>query len=543
MRRPLFGCTAHSTTSSGAWKGNRPARLHLQVPGVSGGMRAAVYARVSTEAQAERGASLEEQIERCSELARRMGATGVDTESYLDRGWSGADAHRPGMRRLLRDCREGLLQIVVCYSLDRWARDLADQLYLAREVDSFARLEFYREPRGGTPEEVMFFQMRGAFSEFERALIRRRTLTGRRRKAEKGELVHPPLRQYGYRYDKENRRLLPFEPEARVVRRMAAWTEEEGLGAEAIARRLNRDGVPAPRGGVWRQGTVRRILRSEVYAGVHYQFRWSAPRGEGHVLRPREEWLRAEVPAILPREQWQRIQGRIDRNGQAARRRRYHYLLAGFIRCGVCGARYYTYTTRLGPYYRCATALGKAAGGRSCPAPSVPGWTNRATRGLDELVWEALVGGLADPRLLAEAFRRRREAGGLARRREELAGEAARAERQAEELDRHRDELLDLRLEGLLSPGDLRDRMTKLRVRRAALGRERQILEETLATLAAEEGGHPDPAALGRQVAACLGALTKVERRELLRALDVKVTVFPGRRVVVEWPLPAPGPG
>lgn len=281
-------------------------------------MRAAIYARVSTKQQAEKEASIPEQVARCKELGLQLGATSF--VEYIDDGYSGADSNRPGMRRLLRDVQNGEFELVLCYSVDRWARDLADQLVFAREVERHARLEFVTHRKGDSPEDQLFFQIKGGFAEYERALIRARTMMGKRKKAEKGQIVIPKA-PYGYRYN--GNKLSPcfevYEPEATVVRNMFRWVAEEGLGIGSVALRLTREGVPSPKGKKWGTSTVGRILHNPVYKGEFYNFKWKVmERGEtkrSYVRRDPEEWICVRVPAIVSAELWERVQEVIRRNG------------------------------------------------------------------------------------------------------------------------------------------------------------------------------------------------------------------------------------
>jgi DNA invertase Pin-like site-specific DNA recombinase len=82
-------------------------------------MRAAVYARYSSDAQ--RDASIEDQVRFCRELVQRHGWTVV--EVYADHALSGASALRPGYQRLLEDVRAGRFEVVVAEGLDRLSRD------------------------------------------------------------------------------------------------------------------------------------------------------------------------------------------------------------------------------------------------------------------------------------------------------------------------------------------------------------------------------------------------------------------------------------
>ena len=85
-------------------------------------MRAAIYCRVSTSGQAENGTSLESQRQACLNLASERGYE-VPPEYVFMEDWSGADLDRPKLERARELVRGTLAQALICYSVDRLARD------------------------------------------------------------------------------------------------------------------------------------------------------------------------------------------------------------------------------------------------------------------------------------------------------------------------------------------------------------------------------------------------------------------------------------
>lgn len=176
-------------------------------------------------------------------------------------------------------------------------------------------------------------------------------------------------------------------------------------------------------------------------AGTFYHYRWSAPRKGLHRKRPRDQWVAIDVIPIVPREMWLRAQEVISANAVKTRKRKHVYLLFGMIRCGECGRAVYTNTTRSGPYYRCASALGMIAGQKKserCRAPNINGATTRARRGLDERVWDAIAVRLKNPRLIAEEVRVELQVGASGASRDEMERELERKQQQLASLDRRR---------------------------------------------------------------------------------------------------------
>jgi DNA invertase Pin-like site-specific DNA recombinase len=70
-----------------------------------------IYARFSSPNQRE--ASIEQQIEMCSNLANRNGMAILDT--YSDKAISGKTDNRPAFQRMMRDAKHGKFDVVIAW--------------------------------------------------------------------------------------------------------------------------------------------------------------------------------------------------------------------------------------------------------------------------------------------------------------------------------------------------------------------------------------------------------------------------------------------
>lgn len=515
-------------------------------------MRAAIYARVSTEEQAKTGHSIQDQIAKCEELARELGATRF--EHFIDDGYSGADPNRPALQRLLQEVSEGKFDLVVCYDIDRWARDLGDQLAFTEIVEKHARLEFYTHRRGDpdSPEDTLFFQIKGAFAQYERAKIRQRTVSGRRRKALAGKVVspggwtgHPGA--YGYRYnlDPLDPRLEIVEEEAKVVRQMYEWVAYENLGTRRVVSRLNGLGVPAPKGGRWGRSTVRRILTNPLYKGEFYHNRLQiteVTKNKRKVTeKPPEVWIPVPVPPIVSPELWELAQKKIMENRQRVRPNyAYDYLLVGHIYCGSCGRKYYTYPHHGVPYYRCSGSRKDVAGDNTCKSPTIPAKTNSRTRGVDDVVWSAVLGVLKDPGRILEELERHLSTGQQEQKKEELQKELDRLLKLQENILEQKDRLFDWLLEGIITERELKIRAEKLNSRLRETEAKIAETRSRIAALKTPEEVLTDTKELLARVLDRIDSLSTEEKREIIDLLDIRVIVHPDRSITVEWPFELP---
>ncbi|PYN91096.1 MAG: hypothetical protein DMD89_32060 [Candidatus Rokuibacteriota bacterium] len=92
-------------------------------------MRAALYARVSTEDQAEKY-GLTSQVHELHVLAAARGYELVVGAEYLDDGYSGVSLDRPALDRLRAAARDKAFEVLIVHDPDRLSRKLAHQLLL-----------------------------------------------------------------------------------------------------------------------------------------------------------------------------------------------------------------------------------------------------------------------------------------------------------------------------------------------------------------------------------------------------------------------------
>lgn len=307
----------------------------------------AIYARVSTEEQAKNGFSLLDQVREC-----RSKAATTEVKEYVDEGISGEFLDRPALDRLRADVRNGLIHQVICLDPDRLSRKLMNQLILSDEIEAKAELLFVSGAYARTPEGQLFYQMRGAISQFEKAKINERMSRGRREKARQGRVLRD-FRIYGYDFDPTNDRFVVNDREAAIVRLVFdLFTHPQGRvrGINGIARYLTDLGVPTKRGApVFHRQVVRQMLMNRAYIGEFYQNRWNTEGMLGNRYRaaserirqkerPQEEWIRLPIPALVERATFDFAAALLE---QA--RRRYagqpatSYLLSGLLRCATCG--------------------------------------------------------------------------------------------------------------------------------------------------------------------------------------------------------------
>jgi DNA invertase Pin-like site-specific DNA recombinase len=151
-------------------------------------MRAAIYARVSTNNGQDPGMQTREVREYCQ---RRCWE--VEGE-YVDAGVSGAKERRPQLDALLVACRKRRVDAVVVYRYDRFARSLRQLVNALEEFRSLG-IEFISLHEGvdtSTPNGRLVFGIFASIAEFERELIRDRVKSGIAAARSKGKRLGRP---------------------------------------------------------------------------------------------------------------------------------------------------------------------------------------------------------------------------------------------------------------------------------------------------------------------------------------------------------------
>lgn len=151
------------------------------------GLRAALYARVSTAEQ-----TCENQL---LELRRYCEARGwTVAEEFIDQAVSGAKTTRPALDRLVSAARRRQVDAVVCWRLDRLGRSLSHLVTLADEFQQLgvALVSLGENIDGSTSAGRLMLGIMASLAEFERARIRERVRAGLARARRDGVRIGRP---------------------------------------------------------------------------------------------------------------------------------------------------------------------------------------------------------------------------------------------------------------------------------------------------------------------------------------------------------------
>jgi site-specific DNA recombinase len=513
-------------------------------------IRAALYARVSSEQQAQAG-TIHSQIQAVVERAGKDGLA-IDTESYfVDDGHSGATLIRPALERLRDSAAAGAIDRLYVLCPDRLARSYAYQMLLVDELQRCGvELVFVNRELGKSPEDNLLLQVQGMVAEYERAKIIERCRRGKLHAARQGSVSVLCGAPYGYRYIPAAEGLAGAQynvhlPEAAVVQQMFAWIGLERASIGQVCKRLKTQGVSSPRGkDHWDRSTVWSILNNPAYKGAAAfgktrmgpmrprlrggRNRHEQPRnGQSAYDQPSENWISIAVPAIVDESLFNTVATQLEENRKRNRagKRGARYLLQGIVVCKCCGYACYGKQISLSGgkgkrrdygYYRCVgTDAYRFGGQRVCH--------NKQVRQdlLDQAVWNDVRSLLADPARVERELNRRLD--GQSADNQQMADQKLNT--QIDKVRRGIARLIDAYGEGLVDKSEFEPRITSAKQRLSQLQEQLQTRVDQQAKAKEMRLVIDNLQTFSREVTASLDEADWSKRREIIRTLVKRVEV------------------
>jgi site-specific DNA recombinase len=406
------------------------------MPSAKTPLRVGLYARVSSEQQAEAN-TIASQV---AELKKRIAEDGLTIDEdacFIDDGVSGTTLIRAALERLRDQVGNGLLDRLYVHSPDRLARKYAYQALLVDEISrAGVEIVFLNHALGKSPEDDLLLQVQGVIAEYERTKIAERSRRGKLHAARQGRVNVLSAAPFGYRYvtvqagGGEARYEVVLE-EARVVRQIFTWVGRERVSLQEVCRRLEKQGVKSPTGRRrWNVGTVAYLLQNPAYRGqagfgkrrvIERQARLRPRRGKPELPRRPYSVTRSDtqpisipVPALVSAELFALAGEQLAENRCRYRqsRRGARFLLQGLLVCPDCGYAWCGQPRYHGKQRPAEHPLGSyRCTGRMRPPAAVEGPSCRnkpiASDELDTTVWRDVCQLLREPGKLEVEYERR----------------------------------------------------------------------------------------------------------------------------------------
>ena len=302
--------------------------------------RVAAYCRVSDDGERLLG-SLEAQKAHYLDLMPVLEEGSVPVGVYCDEAVTGTKADRPALRKLLKDCEDGLVDKIVVKSVSRLSRNTVDLLNICRTLAGKG-IDVYFEK-----ENFSFMTMSGelmisliaSIAQEESRSISENIKWGIRKGFEQGRSAR--YRLYGYTFDENGFHVVPRQ--AAVVRSLYEDYLAGGT-AERMAKRLAAEGVPGPMGGNFNPCSIRRILANPTYTGDSVLQREYIEDHMTHKRKRNEGELAMYIvknthPTIVSHELFDAVQSEAARRRALGKNSGFYQKswYSGRIVCGECG--------------------------------------------------------------------------------------------------------------------------------------------------------------------------------------------------------------
>ena len=286
---------------------------------------AGVYIRVSTEDQAREGFSLGEQEEKLLQLCKFKGLEVYKV--YKDAGISAKDMeHRPQFQEMLKDMKEGKINYIVAYKLDRITRsvrDLEELISVLEQYNCFLLCD-RDDVNTSTANGRFFVRMLTVLSQLEIEIVSERTKFGLNGAIKSGHI--PGQRPFGYKSAEDKRMVIDNSARPYVEKIFDMYLE--GKSFQQIANYFKENNIYPKKN--WKDTTIQKIIDNKIYMGDYEQYKRI---GKQENLEP-IVYMNVVEP-IISRAKWEECQRQKERNQRTYTRDRV-YTFFQRLKCPNC---------------------------------------------------------------------------------------------------------------------------------------------------------------------------------------------------------------
>lgn len=324
-------------------------------------MKVALYARVSSEKQAENDLSISAQLKALRKHAEKNGWTIY--KEYIDEAESALSANRPAFQEMIATAKKKNppFETILIWKFSRFARNREDSIiYKSLLRKHGVSVISMNEQVDDSPAGKLLEGIIEVIDEFYSLNLAEDTIRGLRENANRGfQNGSIPV---GYKAKKvldghnERTKLEPCETFAPIIQRIFDLCTR-GNGIKEIANILNREGLKTNKGKPWSNSTVQYILKNEAYTGtlVYGKKQKSKLRTNGKHKPIR---IPGNHPPLVDKETFLHVQELMaKRSPKVAHPQTLisDYLLSGLMVCGKCGLKMIGSRAKSGKhaYYAC----------------------------------------------------------------------------------------------------------------------------------------------------------------------------------------------
>jgi site-specific DNA recombinase len=226
-------------------------------------MNAIGYIRVSTDMQADKGTSLENQVDRIIEFSQKKGL--MLENIYEDAGFSGKNTKRPGFQDMMKRINKGGVNAVIVWHSTRFARNLKDFINHMDLLEK-KKIKFYsiEEPEMSGSSGRAMRNLMAVFAEYQSDVTGEytRSVKTNLKKNKKVYCAFPPL---GF---KNQDGLLVRDPKELELVNTVTTLKAQGYSLRQIAHHFNSQGITGAKNGKFHASTIQKILNNNIYENI-----------------------------------------------------------------------------------------------------------------------------------------------------------------------------------------------------------------------------------------------------------------------------------
>lgn len=283
-------------------------------------------------------------------------------DEYCDEDLSGAGTYRPEFERLIKDCEDRKIDVVLCKSQSRFSRDMeVVEKYINNKFKEwnirFIGLSDNADTENNGNKKSR--QINGLVNEWYLEDVSENIRSAFNSKMKQGEFISP-FASFGYEVSKENNNKLVVDPIASEIVKEIYDLYLKGFGFTRIAQYLNDKSVPCPslykyQKGIklnvissrpreeikWNTNAIKTILTNELYLGHLIQGKRTTVSYKNHkvINKPKDKWIRIENThdAIIDVETFTKVQIAMKERTKPMKINGIVHIFSGKVFCKECG--------------------------------------------------------------------------------------------------------------------------------------------------------------------------------------------------------------
>lgn len=336
-------------------------------------LRVAAYCRTSTDREEQETSFEAQKTHFTSVIEANPNWELVDI--YADEESGTRVYKRENFLRMIKDCEDGKIDLILAKSISRFARNTLDSLRFLRKLESLGVVIIFTKEGINTSDKSgeLLISVMSAIAQQESASISQNVQLGLRYHFQEGKLCGGVHNLLGYERTPDASLRIVFD-EAETVRRIFRMYID-GYSMRHISQTLNNEHVPGKGGKPrnWNPSAIQYILTNEKYMGdlmlqKYYTVDFLTKKVKPNKGELPRYYVEDNHPPIVPKEVFMLVQEEIERRKENTGHR---MALSGRCTCGYCSAGYRRMGSGRYTYWRCGSKLAHQYHAEACEGEGI----------------------------------------------------------------------------------------------------------------------------------------------------------------------------